>query len=226
MVLADRATRRYLGATVVSSTGDWLYSVAVVVWLYDQTGSTGVVAAAASLRLAAYVVASPIGGVLGDRHDRRRLVVGLNLALLAVLAVLTVAVGLDAPAALVVAGTVVVSTLAALYNPPMFALVPQLVDEDSLGPVNAAVATVEQVSMFAGPALGSVLVALTSVAFTFAVNAASFLAAALLLAGVTLRRGAAVAPVHTGGPEEQPSGQGRTSATRAFVEGLSAVRQS
>jgi hypothetical protein len=44
------------GSLTVSQVGDWLYGVALVVYVFDQTGSPAWVAAAGILRLAPYVL--------------------------------------------------------------------------------------------------------------------------------------------------------------------------
>ena len=61
-----RRWRWLLGSYAVSMTGDFLYAVALVVLLIDDTGSAGWVAAAAVLRILAYVVLSPFGGVVAS----------------------------------------------------------------------------------------------------------------------------------------------------------------
>ena len=52
-----------IGSTI-SQSGDWLYNVALAVYVFDRTGSAGWVAAATVLRLVPYVVLAPIGGVI------------------------------------------------------------------------------------------------------------------------------------------------------------------
>ena len=74
LVRAAFASRdfRYLAASLtVSQVGDWLYGVALVVYVFDQTGSPAWVAASAILRLAPYVLFGAIGGAVADRYDRR-----------------------------------------------------------------------------------------------------------------------------------------------------------
>ena len=51
-----RRWRRFLVSTAVSGTGDFLYSVALVVYLIEETGSAGWVAAAVIARMVAYTV--------------------------------------------------------------------------------------------------------------------------------------------------------------------------
>ena len=64
-----------LSGSTISQSGDWLYNVALAVYVFDRTGSAGWVAAATVLRLVPYVVLAPIGGVIADRFDRRSVMI-------------------------------------------------------------------------------------------------------------------------------------------------------
>ena len=63
----------------VSTAGDWLYSIALVVYVYDSTGSPGWVALASVLRLLPYIVVGPFAGAVVDRYDRRLVMLYSNL---------------------------------------------------------------------------------------------------------------------------------------------------
>ena len=94
--LRHRGFGRFLTATIVSSAGDFLNSVAVVVVIYRATGSAGWLGAAVFLRVVAWAVATAAGGVVGDRFDRRKVLVSLNIAAGIVALVLAVAASFDA----------------------------------------------------------------------------------------------------------------------------------
>ena len=91
-----RRWRWLLASYAVSTTGDFLYFVALIVLLYDATGSAGWVAASAVARMLAYVFLSPFGGVVADRFDRLRLLVWLDVARAGVMVVLAVVAWTDA----------------------------------------------------------------------------------------------------------------------------------
>src|SRR6478672_13709045 len=64
----------------VSSCGDWLYNVALLAFVYERTRSATWLAVTTAARVAPIVVLGPIGGVLADRWDRRRLIVASDLS--------------------------------------------------------------------------------------------------------------------------------------------------
>lgn len=179
-----RAWRRLLVSIAVATTGEFLSTVAIVVFLIDRTGSVGWVAASFIARMAAFTLLGPIGGVIADRVDRRRLMVVLNLARAAVMVVTAVLVAADGSPAIVIALAALVAALTTPYRPAAVAATPVLVPIDDLAAANAAEASVMQLAWFAGPALGAAVVAISGTAAAFAVNAATFAASAVLVAGV------------------------------------------
>src|ERR1700749_450036 len=89
----DRRFHALLLALAASSCGDWLYNVALLVFVYTRTGSATWVAVTTAGRVLPLVVLGPLGGVLADRRARRLLMIGsaviraaLMLALAAVAA--------------------------------------------------------------------------------------------------------------------------------------------
>jgi predicted MFS family arabinose efflux permease len=170
--------RWLFGSIAVSSAGDWLYVVALVVFLIDVTGSAGWVAVASITRMAAYVFLSPIGGALADRYDRRKLMISLDLARAGVMVLLAVVVWTDAPVVVAIVLATMSSAFTTPYRPCGTAATTELVGEQDLAAANAAESIVAQVATFLGPALGAAVVALTDPGWAFLLNALTFLAAA------------------------------------------------
>ncbi|MBV9953060.1 MAG: MFS transporter, partial [Acidimicrobiia bacterium] len=182
--LAHRGFGRFLSATIVSAAGDFLNTVAIAVVVYRLTGSAGWLGAVAFLRVASWAVATAVGGVVGDRFDRRQVLVWLNVAAACAASVLALVASLDAPIVAIVVCAATLDLTTGLVNPTFSAAVPAVVGEEDVAAANAAVTTVEQVSMIAGPALGALLVAAFSPEVAFATNAATFVLAAAMFAGV------------------------------------------
>ncbi len=179
-----RRWRWLLGSYAVSMTGDFLYFVALVVLLIEETGSAGWVAAASVLRILAYVILGPFGGAIADRYDRRRLMIVLDLGRFAVMSIVAVVIGAGGHVAVVIALTVVNAILSVPYRSAAVAATPNVVDEDDLAAANAAEGVIAQAAFFIGPALGTLVVALTSPAIAFAINGLTFLVSAALVARI------------------------------------------
>jgi MFS family permease len=162
-------------------TGDFLYFVALVVLLIDDTGSAGWVAAASVARILVYVVLGPFGGAVADRYDRRRLMVILDVGRFITMSVVAVVIWADVHVVVVIALTVVNSVLTVPYRSAAVAATPHVVSEDDLAAANAAESVIAQFAFFVGPAIGALVVAATDAGFAFLINGFTFLVSALLV---------------------------------------------
>jgi MFS family permease len=173
-----------LASLAVSSCGDWLYNVALLAFVYERTHSATWLAFTTAARAIPIVVLGPVGGVLADRWDRRRLIIASDLSR----AIAMIALAIVAAAAMPVLLApllAALSTAASVVQPPcVAACTPRLVGDDQLQRANAARAAIGQGSVVAGPALGALLLGLSSPAVAIALNAASFLASAAAITAI------------------------------------------
>jgi MFS family permease len=177
-VLGIRRFRLAAGAHALAATAQSLPVVALAVYVYDRTHSPGWVAVAAGVRLAPRIAFSAFGGVVGDRHDRRRVLLSGNVcaALATTALALLAAAGASPPAVLAVAFVAATTTTAAY--PAMIASLPRLAGPGELVAANTVVSTVESAAFIAGPGLGGVLLAVVSPVAVFVAAALGFAAAA------------------------------------------------
>lgn len=178
------AFRRLWLAGLISDTGDWLLLVSLPIVVYRDTGSSAGTAAAFLLQLAPPVLLAAPAGRLADRHDRPRTLLIVAVAQAAVLLPLLSAHGRGG-LAIVYVVLVAQAALAALFDPAKNALLPALVGRGELVSANALVGLNANAGRLVGGSLGGALLAagggLTTIV---AVDAASFLLAAALIAGV------------------------------------------
>jgi MFS family permease len=180
-VPSDPAVRRLALARLISATGSVAANIALASVLYARTGSAAWVAAALFISFATPALFSPLAGTLGDRLDRRRLLIASDLfgaACFTAMALVT------APAALL-AVAFPAALAAAPFLPASGAMVPALAPAERLTWANARLAVARNAGTLVGPVLGGVMVAVASGSAAFAVNAASFAVSAVLIA--TLR---------------------------------------
>jgi predicted MFS family arabinose efflux permease len=170
--------RRLLGALAVSQAGDWLYNLALLALVYERTGSSTWVAVTTAARVAPIVVLGPLGGVVADRWDRRRVMVASDLIRAATMVGLALVAVAGLPVVLAPVLAALATAAAAPYPPCVAATTPRLVPDADLPGANAARAAVGTVCLVAGPGFGAVLLLLGSPGAAFAVNALTFLASA------------------------------------------------
>jgi len=187
---------RLFTAYLVTYTGNAMAPIAIAFGVLELTGSTRDSALVIAAPVAAQVLIILLGGALADRTSRQRLIVGAEAL---------AGVSQAAAAALFLSGTASVPLLAALMlvNGTAFALelpaktgfVTQVVDRHELQSANALLGAARSVAVTLGAALAGVLVALVGAGVTLAIDAATFLAASLLIRGIRARPQVATDPV-------------------------------
>ena len=185
-----RAALRYqdfrylLSALAVSQVGDWMYNLALVVLVYDRTHSALWAGVTTAARVVPVVVLGPLGGVLADRFDRRRIMIVCDLARMGLMVVLAAVAAAGLPIALAPLIAAAATTAAAPYMPCVAAVTPRLVDDADLPGANAARSAIGGASIICGPALGGVLLLLGSPAVAFGLNALTFGISALAVLAI------------------------------------------
>ena len=173
--------RRLQSAWTAVAIGHWGLLVAVSVYAYDQGGEQAV-GIIFLLRLVPAGLLAPFVGVLGDRYRREMVLFGSTALRFVLAAAAAVCVWKDAQAEVVYALAIVTSIANAPYKSAQAAIMPTLARTPSeLTATNAVSSTVESLAFFLGPALAGVLLAATGTDVVFAVAAAMFGVASLVI---------------------------------------------
>ncbi len=198
-VLRHRNFRYLFAGQSASEIGDQAVVVALALFVTEKTGSAsdlGLVLGARTVPLVALIL---LGGVWADRLDRRRIMIAADW----VRAMLH-----GALAALIFAGAVRVWEIAAIealfgaaqafFQPAYTGLLPQTVPEELIQDASALTQSMANAAVAVGPALATALVLGVGAGEAFALDAATFVASALIVARVRGRpRGDAVVPEPT-----------------------------
>lgn len=176
--------RMLLLGFVTSRTGDFLYSVALVVFIADSTGSAAWVGAAALVRLLPVAVLSPVAGVLSSRLPMRRLLVLCDLGQALGMLALAAVVAVDGPPVVALALAGLSSALGTPYFSVLTSVTPRLVAEQQLAATNTFISTVENLALILGPAAGGMLLLVGPPSVPIALNAFTFLASAAFTSAV------------------------------------------
>jgi MFS family permease len=199
-VFRNPGLRRLELAWVGSVTGEWAYVVALAVYAYEAGGATAV-GLVALLRFLPSAAVAPFAAVLAERYSRQRVMLTAD-AIRAVALAGAAAVALaDGPAPALYALAALVAVVSTAFQPAQAALIPMLArNPQELTAANVASSTVESVGSFAGPALGGLLLAVTSPGVVFAATAGAFVWSALNVARIPStpppREGAAEEALH------------------------------
>jgi MFS family permease len=185
----------YLGA-FASNIGTWMQNVLLGAYAYDLTGSSAYVGLLFFAQLGPLLFLSPVGGLLADLVDRRRLLVGLQCTQGALsLGLFALVAASDDPSLVALAGLVFAIGVAnALAAPGLSAILPTLVPREDLPGAVALMSVQMNLSRVIGPAIGALIYAGMGPAPVFAINAGTYLfaVAGLVLARYERRVGAVV----------------------------------
>jgi MFS family permease len=186
--------RRLFVAHSVSRAGDAFNTVALVVLVFDLTGSGLGVAGAVMFEVLPVLLLAPVAGLVADRSPRRSVMIRADLFRAVVALVLVIAADSVAVAYGVAFG---LSVGAVLFNPAASSLLPEIVDEDDIVTANSAMWTAAVTGQVALAPIAGFVIAAWGVQVAFAINAATFLVSAAALSG--LRSGSARADVDVKG---------------------------
>ncbi|MGH8962861.1 MAG: MFS transporter [Jatrophihabitantaceae bacterium] len=175
---------RLLGALAISQAGNWLYNVALLAVVYERTHSATWVAVTSVARVLPIVLFGPLGGVVADRMDRRRLMIVSDAVQAGAMVLLAAVAASGWPIVLAPVLAALATTAASPYASCVATTTPRLVRPEQLGAANAARSAVGSACIVVGPALGGLLMVLASPTAAFVVNAASFALSALIVSSM------------------------------------------
>ncbi len=188
-VFGNSRLARLLAGEFISSIGDWLYMVAILIIVYEQSHDPLALGLVGAARIAPYLILSVPAGIVADRFDRRLILIVTDVSRGALQVVLALLVVTGAPILSIVVVVIVASCIATFFGPAIGAYLPSLVDDEAdLGPANSVWATLDNLAFFVGPAIAGVLIAVGGLAIAFMLNAASFAFVAIMLATLPSRR--------------------------------------
>ena len=179
LLRASPEFRRLFLAHSISRAGDAFNTVALVVLVFRLTGSGVGVAGAVIFEVLPVLLIGPVAGLAADRLARRRLMVGADLFRAAVALALTVTADSVVVAYAVAFG---LSAGAVIFNPAAGSLLPDVVGDDDVVTANAAMWTTAVTVQIVLAPLAGIVIAAWGVKLAFAVNAATFVVSALLIA--------------------------------------------
>jgi MFS family permease len=169
----ERRFRLLFTGQICSLMGDQFYIVALPFLILDHRSPT----ALGEILLAfgvARMLTLPIGGVLADRfaYARTWLITGSNGGRMAILVVIAISLPTTILPLLLLA--IALGALEGIFLPPSMALLPDVVDENLIGPGNAVLNGATMGAMLIGPAVAGLVIVAFGPGIGFAIDAVSF----------------------------------------------------
>jgi MFS family permease len=170
---------------LISNLGSMITYVAVPFQIKNLTHSYLAVGISGAVELIPLIVFGLYGGVLADSMDRKKMIWSTEAAALIFTALLLGNSLLPHPSLAVI--YVVIGLFAAvdgLQRPSADAILPRLVEHDELPGASALMSLRSQIAVIAGPSIGGVIIATTSVGVGYGVDVITFAISLLFIARV------------------------------------------
>jgi MFS family permease len=175
-----------LSGFFISTVGDWLYQLALPLLIYTLTHSAMSMALMYGIAYTPYLFLLPLGGVIADRIDRRRLLFWGDLSSAIIVGMLTLLVLIAVHSGWLIwvmyPIAFVLASVPPIYHPAFQSYVPHLVDEQYLPQANSWLQSAENFVVVLGPLIGGILIAVLGTTPALFVDMLSFLGSALLIA--------------------------------------------
>lgn len=164
---------------IVSLIGSGIQALALSLYILDLTGSGTMMGTFLLVTLLPRVLFGPFGGILGDRFNRKSIMVLMDFgrgAVIFVLAFFAFRGTLIIP--IIYISQILISLMDVVFDPSTNAMLPDLVPEEQLTRSNSVLGAMNALSYIIGPALGGILYPL-GIEIVFIVNGVSFVISAV-----------------------------------------------
>jgi len=164
----------------VSKLGSQVFSIAMVFWIIDVTGSATIMGMLSMLASIPALLLGPIGGSFADRHSRKQIIVFSDILNgIAMLVLAAVVFFLPEQTNLAIVTLFVVSISVSIINsfffPAISAAIPDLVPKDKIAGANTMTQLSLQISVLFGQGLGGVFFKILGAPLIFLINGLTFL---------------------------------------------------
>jgi MFS family permease len=176
-----------LGASIISNVGDWMFKIAMPLLVYRITSSASSMALTYGLTYLPYLLFLPYGGILADRFNRRRLLVGGDVISALLMGLLALYVWYGQPSMrLIYVAVFILAGVVPFYHPAFQSMIPEVVSRKDLPRANSWLHSSENLVALIGPALAGLFIARYGIRFVLFLDAGSFLLSALLISHIHL----------------------------------------
>jgi MFS family permease len=175
--LKHRNFQLFFGGQLISLIGTWMQSVAQSWLVYRLTGSSLLLGAVGFASQIPVFLTAPVGGIVADRHNRHRVVIGTQIAsmvLAFILAGLTLAHRITIPEIFVLAA--LLGIVNAFDIPGRQSFLVEMVGREDLMNAIALNSSMFNGARVVGPAVAGILVARIGEGWCFFANAVSYIA--------------------------------------------------
>jgi len=170
----------YAIGRLVSLIGSGVQSLAIPLYILDLTGSGTIMGTFMVITMLPRILFGPIAGVLGDRFNRKMIMIYMDFARGASILAMAVLAGANSLTITVLfIFQLLISTFDISFDPATAAMLPDIIDSDKLLRGNSILGAINSLSYIIGPALGGILYGMFGIEAVLILNGASYIASAI-----------------------------------------------
>lgn len=180
MKLFNRNFIMVLVGQIISLFGNTILRFALPLYLLNETKSAslyGVVQACAFIPM---ILATPIGGIVADRVNKRNIMVILDFGTAALTTAVMLFLGKVNIVGLLLVAMILLYAIQGAYQPAVQASIPVLVPEDGIMQANSMINIVSSLSQLVGPVIGGMLFGFLGIKPILLVSVFCFLVSAIM----------------------------------------------
>lgn len=210
-LLKNKSFRILVFATIISSFGDSLYALAITLSVYELSGSLAGVAGMWLIRALIRIPCQFLSGVVVDRFNRKKVSIYVYLLSAALMLSFVFTNGKYMLLAYVL--IFILQGTSDVDNMAQMGLMSELIDKNDLTDANNIFSVTGTVIMLAGPGVGGLLYSLSGTRLLYAIDAATFIAAAGIMCLLPYRY------------EKRETGKVEFTLLRFAREGIAEIRR-
>ncbi|WP_315069420.1 MFS transporter [uncultured Clostridium sp.] len=167
----------FIISNTISSLGDYIYDIAIVVYLYKLTGSSIVLGGFFIFQFIPTLIFTPFIGTLIDKLDKKKIIIFTNLLRALILIILLLYISTPT----IFLTTLVLGICDELNRATNNAIIPQVVNTNKITKANSILSALDSSTMIVGPIIASFLMSTTEISGSIIANALSFLLAGIIM---------------------------------------------
>jgi MFS family permease len=170
----------YGGGRFISFIGSGIQAMALPLYIVDSTGSGTLMGILSMFTLLPMLLMSPFSGVIGDRSNRKNIMIAMDFGrgiLVGFLAILVILGKFNLYILFFM--QILISVMDSMFNSSSAALMPDLINENELIEANSIKSGLDAAATILGPILGGLIYGIWGIKMVFFINGISFLVSAI-----------------------------------------------
>lgn len=170
----------YGGGRFISFIGSGIQAMALPLYIVDSTGSGTLMGILSMFTLLPMLLMSPFSGVMGDRWNRKNIMIVMDFGrgILAVFLAILVIMG-KFNLYILFFMQILIFVMDSMFNSSSAALMPDLINENELIEANSIKSGLDAAATILGPILGGLIYGIWGIKMVFCINGISFILSAI-----------------------------------------------